>query len=989
MSKILKFRFDPNQGHQLKAIESTISLFDGLSLLDSACWFGDEIVPNIDRFESFEEEWLNSNLKVIQNENKISSNESILYYDDGLMIDGLGIESWRYPQFTIEMETGTGKTYVYLRTIYELRKNYGFRKFLIIVPSIAIYEGVKSSFDTMKSHFASMYGNEPTHLTAYSGQQVSKLRNFATSSFTEILLITVDSFNKKSNNIFKPTEKLPGELLPYQYIQNARPILILDECQNYTSSTSKEALRTLKPLFSLNFSATPVEKHNLIYRLTPVDAFKQNLVKKIEVLGVSEQWGFGDQQLSLTLESIGRASYGLSAEIHAFVNKGGELIEQKLALRKNDDLFEKTKNEKYKGIVVESIDASLGIVTFENHPDLSLNEAGTISHSKEEIFRVQIENTIKYHFEKQAELRERGIKVLSLFFIDKVANYVSNDGIIKKIFDESFDRLKKGQPFYEKFSANEVREGYFAKKQIKNQPEEYIDTAFEESKKTVAEKELEKAAYQLIMKSKERLLSFDENVSFIFAHSALKEGWDNPNVFQICTLKQTTSEMRKRQEIGRGMRLAVDQNGDRISGDDVNILTVIANESYDSYVSTLQQEYVETGDAAPPTPSNAGKKHAKRNDKLFNSEEFKKFWIHLCQKTDYKINVDTDDLISICVNKLNSIQFPEPQIVLTRGRFVLTQISIQLIDIKARLAKIRVESSDTDGNTNTSENWFKEGTELARTLKDPRLKGYKVVEIISDGEKSHVHFGDKGELFVGQKVIESSEKGQKVNPTNVHESQVSFPIFNLIDRAAKETSLTRPTILKIFKGMSERTKSSIFKNPEGFANVFISTIKGLLASHIADKIEYIIRPGELEDFSVEELFPDTAKFPQKELISGSSASLYDHVQIDSDIEKNFLEKRLKEDEKVICYFKFPYRFKINMPKIIQNYNPDWGIIRLDENKNVKLELVRETKGNIDTNLLQYRNEKRKIDCANKHFKAIGIDYRTVDDKIPNYWEPAN
>jgi len=691
----------------------------------------------------------------------------------------------------------------------------------------------------------------------------------------------------------------------------------------------------------------------------------------------------------LTLESIGRASYGLSADIHAFVNKGGELFEQKLSLKKNDDLFEKTKNEKYRGIIVESIDASIGLVTFENHPDLYLNEAGSISHSKEEIFRVQIENTIKYHFEKQAELKERGIKVLSLFFIDRVANYVSNDGIIKRIFDDSFDRLKKDQPLYKGLSAIEVREGYFAKRQIKNQPEEYVDTTIEESKKTSADKELEKAAFQLIMKNKERLLSFDEKVSFIFAHSALKEGWDNPNVFQICTLKQTTSEMRKRQEIGRGMRLAVDQNGERISGDDVNILTVIANESYESYVSTLQNEYVETGDAAPPTPSNAVKKHAKRNDKLFNSEEFKRFWTHLCQKTDYKIIVDTEDLISACVNKLNATQFPEPQIVLTRGKFVLTQITVQLIEIKANLAKIRVNSSDTDGNTTTSDKWYGSGKDIGRVLNDQRLKGYKIIDIISAGEQSKVIFGDKGELLIGQIVTESSEKGQKVNPTNVHESQINFPIFNLIDRTAKETNLTRPTVLKIFKGMAERPKSSIFKNPEGFANVFITTIKGLLASHIAERIKYVVNPREIEDFSVEELFPETTKFPQKELISGSRASLYDQVQIDSDIEKNFLEKRLKEDEKLICYFKFPYRFKINIPKIIGNYNPDWGIIRWDEDRNLKLELVRETKGNIDPNLLQFKNEKRKIDCAKKHFKAIDIDYRQMTDQIPNYWEPGN
>jgi len=725
----------------------------------------------------------------------------------------------------------------------------------------------------------------------------------------------------------------------------------------------------------------------LIYRLTPVEAFKQSLVKKIEVLGVTEQYGFADQQLKLSLDSIKRANYGLAAELRAFVNRGGEMIEQTLLLKKNDDLFEKTKNEKYKGIIVEGIDASQGVVFLTNHPDLYIDQLNDLTHSRKELFRAQIENTIKYHFEKQAEMRDRSIKVLSLFFIDKVANYVDKDGLIKKIFDESFEKLKKGHPYFEKLSADEVREGYFAKKQTKNQSDEFVDTAIEEVKKTAAEKELEKVAYQLIMKSKERLLSFDEKVCFIFAHSALKEGWDNPNVFQICTLRQTMSEMRKRQEIGRGMRLAVDQNGDRINGDDVNILTVIANESYESYVSNLQTEYVETGDIAPPRPSNASKRHAKRNNKLFDSDDFRHFWSMLCQKTEYKINVDTDELVTACVNKLNSTQFPEPQIVITRGKFVLTEISIKLSDVKAKLAKIQIETSDTDGNRSVNEQWYSSGKDLSRVLKDRRLKGYKIVEIVSAEENSKVVFGDKGELFIGQTIKESSEQGQQVNPVNIHESQTTFPVFNLIDRAAKETSLTRPTILKIFKGMSDRSKSSIFKNPEGFANVFISTIKGLLASHIADRIEYIVNEDEIDEFKPEELFPESIKFPQKELIEGSKTSLYDQLQIDSDIEKNFIEKRVRDDGKVICYFKFPYRFKIGMPKIIGNYNPDWGIIRWDENEKIKLELVRETKGNIDPNLLQFKNEKRKIDCAKKHFKAIGIDYRQVDDKIINYWEP--
>ena len=986
MGKELKFKFDPNQAHQTKAIENSILLFDCLPEYEVDYQLGDEIISNLPQDSGMEEEWLYNNLSRVQEENNIQTQMN-LDWDDGLLLADIenGVDMWRYPVYTIEMETGTGKTYVYLRTINELKKNYGFRKFIIIVPSIAIYEGVKKAFEITKSHFQSLYGNENVHITPYSGNKPGKLRGYASSSFVEILVMTVDSFNKKSNNIYKPTEKLLGEMLPYEYIQQTRPILILDESQNYRSEKSREALRTLKPLFAFNYSATPIDKPNLIYQLTPLDAFKQNLVKKIEVLGVTEEYNLSKDQLNFEFKEE-RAGYGLAVDWTFEIIERGKSNMKTVRLRKNDDLGHKAGITEFEGVFVEEINRKDGKLMLSNGKEIDLNAPSKITLSKEEIFRVQIENAIKFHFRKQKEQLENGIKVLTLFFIDKVDNYVLEDGVIKKLFDKSYENLKNDYPYFKGWVAHEVREGYFAKRKNKDKTEEFVDTHIEDSDKTKKDRELEKEAYELIMKKKERLLSFDEKVCFIFAHSALKEGWDNPNVFQICTLNQTKSEMKKRQEIGRGMRLAVNQDGERVMGDDVNILTVIANESYNSYVTSLQTEYVESGDAAPPRPSNAGKVNAFRNDKVFNSKEFIDFWDKLCQRTDYTINFNKEEFVEACVNKLDTYQFPEPKIVISRGKFVMTEFKITLLSVSGKVCKIKVEKSDTDGSSYDSTQQYIVRSDLSKILRDDRLKGYKVVDIVDDGDQSKVIFGDTGEIRLNETFKFHSEKGQHTKPISVQESQTTYPVFNLIDRTIKETNLTRPTVLEIFKSLSKRTKNLIFKNPEGFANVFISIIKGLLSDHIAVNIEYNLKEGSLP-FEKEELFPESQKFPQKELIDGSDWSIYDQVQIDSDVEKNFVEHRLNPDNKVVCYFKFPPKFKIKTPKLIGNYNPDWGIIRWNENKELKLELVRETKGNIDPNLLQFKHEKRKIDCAKNHFYAVGLCYRQITDQTEKYWEP--
>jgi type III restriction enzyme len=988
MSK-LKIKFEDNQEHQLKAIDSVVKLFDGYSKRDTDFrMFSSDTIANVDPYEMLDEQWLFDNMLKVQKQNDLVE-DMYLNFDDGFEL--VDINAWRYPYFTIEMETGTGKTYVYFRTIHELRKQYGWSKFIIIVPSVAIYEGVVKTFDITRQHFSTLYNNETIALTQYAGEQISKLRGYASSSTIEIMVMTIDAFNKSSNVIYKATEKLQGEKLPYQYIQETRPILILDESQNYTSETSRRALRTLHPLFAIKYSATPTEKGatkeinrelmNRIYNLTPVDAFRQNLVKKIEVLGVTEQNNMNDNQLSFMLFEE-RAGYGLGVEARMNVLKNGELKSEVVKLRKGDNLFSKTGNENYFGMVIDEIDRGNGVVIFTNGVEMKVAAGGDVTLSKEEIFRVQIEEAIRIHMAKQRELLPHGIKVLTLFFIDKVANYVDNDGLIKKLFDEAFEKRKQHFPFYKAWSAEQVREGYFAKKKGKNNTDEFIDTSIEN--KTQAEKDLEKQAYNLIMKDKEKLLSFDEKVSFIFAHSALREGWDNPNVFQICTLNTATSENRKRQEIGRGLRLAVNQEGVRVTNEGINVLTVIANESYEEYCAKLQNDYIKDGDVPPNKPSNASKKPANRRNDIFKGDDFKRFWAKLCRQTEYTIYVDEKTLVENCITKLTYAKYPEPNIVIVKGKFVMTTFSIKLLQVSAKLVLLEINISSSEETRVYKDRWFRTGDDLAKITKDERLKGFMIVDVVSEGDFSEITFSDKGKLRIGEAITFITEKGQKADPQTRQQAQTVYPVMNFIERAAQATSLKKVLLLEIFKGLKPEIKERVFKNPEGFTTVFIERIKSTLADHVADKIEYRISE-HLMNYDDEELFPESKKFPQKELVDGAEWSLYDQVQIDSDIERRFVNNRLNEDDKIVCYFKFPSKFKINIPKIIGNYNPDWGIIRRSDDDKFKLELVRETKGNVNPNLLQFPNEKRKIDCATKHFELIGMDYKQIKGDELRWW----
>jgi type III restriction enzyme len=1010
------FTFSADLPHQLAAVNNVAELLDGLGKRAAASFLNvEDIIANADEWDDLADDLVEENLHRIQKLHNEEQPEASLVMgrlarDDGAMLEGVSVDAHSCPHFTIEMETGTGKTYVYLRSMLELHRRYGFTKFIVVVPSVAILEGVKRAFDDMKGHFNGLFGQPNFSRRVYDGSKPGIVPAFARDVFPSLLIMTQQSFNRASNNLYKANDSVISELKPYQWIQRTRPVVILDEPQNMGSEKSKEAIRTLRPLFVLRYSATHKQddQPNPIYRLTPVQAFRLGLVKHVQVTGIAELGITGKSTLRLL--DVTRSGAKPVAKMRALcLERNNETRAKELTFKQGESIFKQTKLPEHEGLKVANIRvAGEGLpaaIELDGGGDGGriLTTEDDLQGSSEQAWKLQIEETIKSHFARQRELRKHGVKVLSLFFIDRVANYAGETPRIKNLFDECFNALKKKDSDFKHFDAEEVREAYFAKrtktKKGGGEVEEFLDEVGEDSKEA-------KEAFELIMRKKEVLLSFpNENdpgskVAFIFAHSALREGWDNPNVFQICTLNQTVSVMKKRQEIGRGLRLCVNQKGERLTDPSLNVLTVIANESYEDYVRTLQTEYREAGDQAPPVPTRPGKAIAKRRDTLAQNPEFKQFWDKLCQRLEYTIDVDTDALIEEATAKLNDPEktpFPKPMLAVTKGRFVVVEYTLEfakaLSNDRAQL-RLRELSSDGEelnlGLVPASERLINVAldTDLGRDSGNPHLRGFKVMEI---GR----HLGEMRVRFTNEVTISESEthhfSGTRLdnNPAReVAAAHVDQPIPDFFDRAAEETFLTRATLWKIFHGVSKQQKETLHAYPEGWANTFVRVVGDVVKDHIVDRLRFRDTGTRDEDIGPIELaFPEQQDQVQRELIDGGPTSLYDKVQVDSDVERKFVNEHLRPDEdNLVVYFKFPPRFRIGLPRIIGNYNPDWGVLRHEKGESVSLELVRETKGGDDLDKLRFLNEGRKLVLAERYFATLGIDYRFVSPQVDSYWQ---
>lgn len=621
--------------YQKQAIDSIVNLFQGeithhqddfsLSDKDNVRVIANEL--------SLSQDDIFDNLKNIQTQNQLSLSDKL----DSLY-------------FSVEMETGTGKTFVYLNTVFELYQRYGWRKFIIVVPSVAIREGVLQTLNSTKSYFKDIFNSTIYHYYEYDGKRLNLLKQFATSNHIEILVMNIQSFEKESNIINQERES--GVLM--ELIRATNPIVIIDEPQNISSDKRKNAIDNLNPLFTVGYSATHKEVINKVYSLNPVQAFEKNLVKQIVVNSVASE---DKNNAFIELKEVANKS-GLKAKIIIDINENKELKRKPIKVKTGDDLYEKSKqNPNYQGFIVDGIDLENQTIKFSN--GVQITAGVNLDHLKDDIMKQQIHETIKVHVQREKQLNPLGIKVLSLFFIDKVENYRTNAqgelGKFYKWFEELYELEVKQ-------SASGVHNGYFSQDKKGN------------AKNSNGTTKDDNDAYELIMKDKERLLSFDEPVRFIFSHSALKEGWDNPNVFQICTLNETTSTIKKRQEIGRGLRLPVDQKGERIYDEKVNILTVIPNESYEQFASSLQQEYVD----------DCGVKFEKslvkdsRNERTvtyrfnaFTDPLFLQIWQRIRQKTKYRVAFDSDELIELASQALNKMPvIAKPKIEIKKARLI-------------------------------------------------------------------------------------------------------------------------------------------------------------------------------------------------------------------------------------------------------------------------------------------------------------------------------
>lgn len=628
----MKIKFDDKQPHQLDAINSLVGLFEGQPLAQSAYEIRLERTEGVLQWSelglanglALSDEAILGNLQTVQGQNRLELSSAL---------DGLN--------FTVEMETGTGKTYVYLRTMYELNARYGFKKFVIVVPSVAIREGVMKSIELTKEHLQGLYGNQPLDAWIYDSHQVSRLRQFATSNQMQLLIINIDAFNKKDIAVIHQENDRMSGRKPIEFVQAARPIAILDEPQNMETETAKTAIESLTPLCTLRYSATHRKLYNLVYRLDPVKAYDLGLVKQIEVDSIVQS---SDQNqpyirvVSIATRPSGPPVARLEIDIQSAEGPKRKTIS---VSKKGQDLFELSgERESYRGYILDNIHAGRGFVQFGNGIRLEQGEAQ--GGHRDEAMRIQIAETIETHFEKELMIsrlpEDQRMKVLSLLFIDKVANYKGENPKIRDWFTEAYTRIST-RPEYAELSplpVDKVHDGYFAQ------------DAKGVVKDTTGTTKADDAAYNLIMRDKERLLSMETPLRFIFSHSALREGWDNPNVFQICTLNDTRSEMKKRQEIGRGMRLPVRTNGERCFEKDMNILTVIANESYREFADSLQKEIEdETGVKfdSGRIKDKSKRKRVRLKKGWRANPEFRELWEKIKHRTRYTVRYDTEELV--------------------------------------------------------------------------------------------------------------------------------------------------------------------------------------------------------------------------------------------------------------------------------------------------------------------------------------------------------
>lgn len=990
----MKFQFTIQQ-YQTEAVKSTVDVFDGQPFRNSIAFtqeFSDLPLSNLGLKNAdlaLDSEDLINNIRSIQKQNSLKISEKLI------PSQGLGA-----CVLDVEMETGTGKTYVYIKTMFELNKRYGWNKFMVIVPTVAIREGVYKSFQMLEDHFMEQYGKKARYFV-YTSKQLNKIADFANNSALSVMIINMQAFSsslkpdgtqKDAKIMNTPLDSFGGRR-PREVIADTRPILILDEPQKLEGAATLNGMKQFTPLFAINYSATHKTKHNQIYALDAVDAFQQKLVKRIEVKGFEFRNNLGTSRF-IALENIQPDPAGPIAWIEHDSRSGTGIKQVRSKLRLGDSLFVQSKElREYEGYVISDIDAVQGFVEFQNGERLYEGDvSGDIN--TDTLQRVQIAETIRSHFDKERILFSQGIKTLSLFFIDEVKNYREYDehGNPKKAkfqqwFEEEYeaalnDTLQKldtslpADNAYAKYlsdiTAASTHKGYFSI----DKKGHCINS---KAKKDGGSDDVD--AYTLILKDKERLLSFGEPTRFIFSHSALQEGWDNPNIFQICTLRSTASVIKKRQEIGRGLRLCVNQQGYRqdqtILKDQVqtvNVLTVIANENYSKFVSELQNETRETLRDRPEKITVeflTGKVLRLDNgQEIMLTKEMAKPCITYLEYNDY---IDDEGRITDTYKAAHSSQQFAPfqksaALDPVRDFFGcfhknLCSLFDASLDTGDWVTNGRIKKACNNlnpanfGKKEFQELWHQINTKFSYTVQ------YDSDELIRNAIKS---LNEK--LFVSlpsyRRVIGKQINADEFEEIKTKEAAKALPIsatsvkYDLIGEIARGAVLTRKTASAILQGITAEKFAFYKQNPEEFIANCVGLIRDAKATMIVEHICY---------HPTEQRYESSIFTLEKPLVDPKLKEAVKHVTkyvvTDSEVEQKFSDE-LELAEEVSVYAKLPRAFQIPTP--VGNYAPDWAIA-FKKGSFKHIFFVAETKGTMNTMELK-EVEKAKIECATKLFE---------------------
>ena len=910
----------------------------------------------------------------------------------------------------IEMETGTGKTYVYIKTMFELNKRYGWSKFIVVVPSIAIREGVKKSFEITAEHFMEHYGKK-ARFFVYNSSDLNKLDSFSSGSGINVMIINTQAFasslkedgkSKEARIIYSKRDEFQSRR-PIDVIKANRPIIILDEPQKMGGDVTQKALKNFNPLFSLNYSATHAKQHNLVYVLDALDAFNKRLVKKIEVKGF-EVKNFRGTDKYLFLEQIVLSSKKPPmARIELEIGYNKSINRETRILGVGDDLYYVSQEmEQYKGYTISEIDPLRGTVTFTNGEVIKTGEVvGDVS--EKDMRRIQIRETILSHFEKEEKLFNMGIKTLSLFFIDEVAKYRQYDengdevlGEYGVMFEEEYisvlnNYITMFDTPYQKYlkttceDVTKIHRGYFS---IDKKTGRSINSQLKRS----SEFSDDISAYDLILKNKERLLSFDEPTRFIFSHSALREGWDNPNVFQICTLKHSDSQTAKRQEVGRGLRLCVNQAGNRMDAEtcgdtvhDINMLTVIASESYKDFVTDLQADIKTVLYDRPTTASSEyfKGKFVKVDGvpTLIDSEQANAIEFYLIANGYVDMKRKITDKYRTDVQMNTVAPLPVELQHMTEG----IQTLIQSVYDDSMIEKMITDGHETKIKENPlNENFAKE--EFQALWKQINHKYAYTVEFDSEEliAKAITHIDER--LFVSELQYTTSVGRQKAE-MNEHEigrgdsfgsvktrtqtlkhAETSQIKYDLIGKIAEGTVLTRKTVARILQGIRLDKFYMFRNNPEEFILKVIKLIKEQKANMVVEHIYYDQIEGEYK----EDIFTADKSSQSLDKAFRASKAIQDYVFTDGTAEKS-IERKFAEDldaaKEVCVYAKLPKGFHIPTP--MGNYSPDWAIA-FNKGTVKHIFFIAETKGTMES--LNLRPiEQAKIRCAKKLFNEISTE----------------